>query len=250
MGAPEEVKRFGYRFICSTRLVTCLFGKGRGSIKAPMQPVIALLSFAVLGLAAAFSILPVQSRRERQDRLKTSEDDWAESGFLLSRAQFEMCRVMPTTRSTVAEYVFEDESRHEFGRYISQSRFRADIVYGGRSATLYIQGSGINRSRFAGKLGATRPNSIVIRDENSILAEIIPSVVNGQLNYEIRSPKLTLTLRTPRWRVFNAGTVFDGDQEVAEYRRLPGVSRRVLVAQKRDLPLESKLWICCLALLR
>jgi hypothetical protein len=215
-----------------------------------MDSLIALMIFAAVGFAAAFSIIPLQSRRERQDRAKTAEDDWAESGFTLSRGDFEMCRVLSTPRWTVAEYIFEDESRHEFGRYTSLSRYRATITFGDRSATLYIQGSGLNRSSFAGKVGGILSNSIVIRTPDAVLAELIPSVANGQLIYEVRSPYCTLSVRTPRWRAFNRGTVFDGDQEVGQYRRAPGVSRKVLVALKRDQPLEAKLWICSLCLLK
>ena len=215
-----------------------------------MDSVIALMIFGVAGFAAAFSIIPLQSRRERQDRANTAEDDWPQSGFALSRGDFEMCRVLPTTSWTVAEYIFENESRNQFGRYTLLSRYRATITFGDRTATLYIQGSGLNRSSFAGKVGGSFSNSIVIRTPDAILAELIPGVANGQLSYEVRSPHRTLTVRTPRWRAFNRGTVFDGDQQVGQYRRPPGISRKVLVALQRDLPLESKLCICSLSLLR
>ena len=136
---------------CGSRLATAVASSFAVASLQPMDSVIALMIFGVAGFAAAFSIIPLQSRRERQDRANTAEDDWPQSGFALSRGDFEMCRVRPTTSWTVAEYIFENESRNQFGRYTLLSRYLATITFGDRTATLYIQGSGLNRSSFAGK---------------------------------------------------------------------------------------------------
>ena len=215
-----------------------------------MDAVVALIAFAVIGFAAAFSILPLQSRRERQDRQRTPEQEWLESGFTgLSRNDFELCRVMPTTKWTAAEFIFEDESRNELGRYTTMTRYRGTISFGARNATLYIQGSGLNRSSFAGKVGGTSDHSIVIRDGNRLLVEVSRRFDKGELVSGIDAEGRKFIMRSPRWALFSQGTVFENDHLIAQYRRPSGVSRKILVAFDRKLPQELRPLFCCVALL-
>jgi hypothetical protein len=215
-----------------------------------MDPVIAVIAFVVVGFSAAFSIMPLQSRREHADPGKTPDDDWIESGFALSRGDFELCRIMPTEKWTVAEFIFQDESRREFGRYTTLSRARGTILFGGRKATLYIQGSGLKRSAFAGKVGGSSDRSIVIRDDDRVLAEAFREFKNRDLEYEVRAQQRTLTIRSPRFVVFSRGTIVQGSQQVGQYRRNTGVSRKILIAIDRQLPEDLRVWICCLILLQ
>jgi hypothetical protein len=216
-----------------------------------MHAVIALIALAVIGFAAAFSILPLQSRRERQDHGKTPEQEWTESAFTqLSRGDFELCRIMPTAKWSVAEFIFEDESRREFGRYTTPTRVRGTISFSDRSATLYIQGSGINRSMFASQVGGTSGRSLVIRDDERLLAEVFRRFESGRLVSDLDASGRKLTMRSLRWAAFTRGSVFEGDRQVAEYRRNPGLSRKILIAFDRTLPQELRVCLCSLTLLR
>ena len=214
-----------------------------------MDSVIILIVLTILAFGAAFSILPLQSRRERQDLLMNADEEWVACGFALSRGEFELYRIMPSPKWTIAEFVFEDESRRELGRYTTQTRYRGNIIFGANQATLYIQGSGLNRASFAGKLGAISNSSIVIRDNERVWAEVSRNFKNGELISEIQANGLTLTIHAPRFALFSRGTVFEGSRQVGQYRRHPGVSRKILVALDRKLPEELRVVVCCLTLL-
>jgi hypothetical protein len=216
-----------------------------------MDAVIALVIFAVIGFAGAFSILPLQTRRERQDQQKTPEQEWQQSGFSnLSRSEFELCRILPTNRWTVAEFVFQDEQRREFGRYDGANRVRAGIHYQGGTAGLHILRTPFGATAFAEKVGGSPGATIVIRNDERLLAEVATKLTKQEANLELRWQQRDIVIQRPRWRVFNQRVMAEKGRQIGAFRRAPGLSRKILVAFQREVPEELRVWICCLALLQ
>lgn len=216
-----------------------------------MDSVIAILIFVVIAFAAALGILPLQSRRQRRELQKTPDEEWAESEFsTLSRGEFELCRILPAGKWTVAEYTFQDEARHDFGRYDGANRVRAEVHYAGGTAGLYIQRTPLGGTAFAGKVKASSSASIVLRNDDRVLAEVVPSLTRQEANLEVHWQQRKILIERPRWRVFNRGVMTENGQTIGEFRRAPGVSRKILVAFRRQVPEELRVVLCCLTLLQ
>lgn len=108
----------------------------------------------------------IQPRSERARAALSPEDAWRDSGFESLREQsFVLCQIVPTDHMLKAEFVFWDEDQRELGRYTGKINKSATIEYSGKTITLYIQGATIGGSAYAGKVGGTANDSIVIRDD-------------------------------------------------------------------------------------
>ncbi len=183
---------------------------------------------------------------ERAEAEKTADQEWAESGFTeLPRAEFVLCRIVPSNRWTLAEYIFQREDRSKLGRFVGRSRAHATIVFSGRVCEQYIQA----HSPYAGKVGGTATDSVVLRDHEGPIAEIIPQRRLPPAQYRVQWRKQEFWAEVGGW-IIPQGRVFRQEQLVARYRQRGGFSRKLLVAFHRDLPEECQICLCSLALLQ
>ena len=187
-----------------------------------------------------------QDRIEHTDSEKTTEEEWAESRFPdLPRTEFVLCRIVPAGGWTLAEYIFQREDRSELARFIARSRARATISFGGCEWQQYIQA----HSSYAGKVGGAANNSIVLRDQAGVVAEIFPQRRMPPAQYRLRWRNQEFRIEIFGW-VMPQGRVYSGDKLVARFGRSGGFSRKILASLSRDLPDECKACLCSLALLQ
>ncbi|MGH9684537.1 MAG: hypothetical protein ACRD4S_13115 [Candidatus Acidiferrales bacterium] len=211
--------------------------------------ILILLIVAIFGAAIAFGIL--QSRWERRDTEKTANDEWRDSGFDAGGGEnLRLYRIVPTSRMKVAEYVFQDDQRQELGRYLGYTMKRADIEYGGRKATLFIQGGAIGGSAYAGKVGGASRVSIVIRNESHVIAEVLRKNARPPIDYEMNFQRQIIAIRTGGWSPTSAGIIRRGDEVIGRFRRPRLAYRKILVALRGDLPDELKVCLCSIILLQ
>jgi hypothetical protein len=74
----------------------------------------------------------------------------------------------------------------KLGDLPSELRRSATIARGDRSMLLYVQGSGIRRTIYSGKVGGAANNSVVVRDENGV---ILRKSAWPPINYEVVLPR-------------------------------------------------------------
>jgi hypothetical protein len=204
---------------------------------------IVLLFALVLG----FGLL-LFPRKERQSASLSTEDARLDACRLNG---FRLLQIAPTSRMTQAEFVFLDGYQRELGRYIGEGRRSATISYAGGTVRLYIQGSGRNRTKYSGKIGGTSDNSIVIRDDQRVLAEIWRQNALPPIVYRFVCPSQTLRIVTAGWRPTSTGSITreDGGQ-VATFRRPSLLARNVFVAIQPELSDELKVLLCSILVLQ
>ncbi len=216
-----------------------------------LDPVIILgvttiSAFAVVIASAIF----LQPKLERSAAASTPDQTWNSTGFSELRPKgFDLWQVVPTSSLTKAEFYFRDEFGQELGRYSSIGRKSGDIVCRGRTLHLYIQGSGLNRTIYSGKVGGSSNNSIVIRDDERLIAEIWRTKVLLQMEYRIAYQGKSYEVRASGWRPTAAGTIETDGIQIGTFRRPRLLTRNILVAFQHDLPAELKCAFCSLLLL-
>jgi len=210
----------------------------------------------VAGIVGIFAViicfaLFVQPRQEEQTRTGSTDEAWAAAGFESLRSNgFMLCQIAPTPCITVAEFVFLDECGQEFGRFTSALKRSANIACGGRSMHLYIQGSGINRTMYSGKVGGTANDSIVIRDDNGVIAEIWRRGAWPPITYEVAYGGEKFDVRTGGWRPSSPGTIHHNSEQVGAFRRPSVFRRNILIAFEKNLPAELRTIFCSTVLLQ
>jgi len=218
-----------------------------------MQTVgLSLLLIVTVGVFALilYWAVVLQPRAERALGALTGEAAWKASGLEeCANRGFSLCQVVPLPRMTAAEFRFQDEAGFAIAKYIANSKKRGTLEFGGRKATLYVQGAPLGGSAFAGKVGGSTDDSIVIRDDAHLIAEawrtrLFPPV---RFRCDYRGEQYEIT--GVSWWGAGAGTVTrNGEQVGAICRPAPG-SRNLFLALRRDLPEELKICLCSIALL-
>ena len=192
----------------------------------------------------------IQPRAERARAALSPEDAWRESGFESLRKQgFVLCQIVPTDHMLKAEFVFWDEDQRELGRYTSKINKSATIEYSGKTITLYIQGATPGGSAYAGKVGGTANDSIVIRDDHHVIAEAWRETTIPPIRYRFVYSGDTFEIRTGGLSPTSAGTIQQSDKQVATFRRPSLAARNTFIAFRKELADELKVCFCSIVLL-
>jgi hypothetical protein len=209
-----------------------------------------LLVLVVLIFAAIFFwALVIQPRAERAAAELAPADVWRFSGFSqFGERNFTLLQVVPTPRMDLAEYRIQDESGRELGSYTGNRRKSGAFEYGGKKASLYIQGAPFGGSAYAGKVGGSSDRSIVIRDENRLIAEVWRVRV-FPVAYRLAYGGETLQITAGIWPT-RPGNIMRAGELVGVFRRPAVSSRNLFLACRGDLPDELKVYLCGICLLQ
>ena len=198
----------------------------------------------------AFVIQP----REECARAETSPDEaWSASGFAQLRGNgFSLYQIVPTEQMKRAEFVIQDEYRREIGRYIGNKvgDKSATLQYAGKKADLYIQRGLIGGSTYAGKVGGTANDSIVIRDEAHLIAECWRETVLPAISYRFVYSSQTFHIAMGGLSPTTPGTILQDGRQVGALRRPEFASRNILIAISSELADELKVCLCIIVLLQ
>lgn len=210
--------------------------------------------FLLAGFVAAFVILLwivlfVQPRWIK-DGLPISPDEaWNLSGFAALRTQgFVLYLIAPAKGIWKTELVVLDEYHRELGRYFGNIR-SATIQCGKQLMHLYIQGSGLNRTKYHGKVGGTANNTIVIRNQRGLIAEIWRQNAFPPIHYRMLAHGTIFQLQTGGWLPSSTGTIQCDGRQIGAFRRPSVLTLHTLIALKPDIPDEIKMSLCSLTLL-
>ena len=194
--------------------------------------------------------LLTQSRNEKALAVLPPGELRASSGFesLLNHG-FALYQVVPTPNLTVVEYRIQDEQGHEIGRYIGTGKKSAILKCGSRSANLYIQGAAFGRTVYAGTVGGKSSTSIVIRDENRVLAEAERTRIFPASSYRLICEGAMFEITSGGLLPNRPGTIAKDGKQVAAFRRPTISSRNIVVAFHSTLSDELKVFLCGITLL-
>jgi hypothetical protein len=213
--------------------------------------VIVLVACVVAIFAAIiFWAVAIQPRGERARAQLSPDEAWKLSGFDMQRAEgFALLQIVPTDQLRKAEFVIQDEWRREVGRYTSTINKSGTLAYGGKTAGLFIQGGVVGGSRYAGKVGGTSNDSIVIRDDAHVIAEVWRENAMPPIRYRFVAGGETFSITTGGLSPTSAGTIVLGEEQVGAFRRGSGTLRNVFVALRPELSEELKVCLCSIILL-
>ncbi len=203
--------------------------------------------------AIIFWAVVIQPRRERARAEISPDEAWNASGFEQLRGNgFSLYQIAPTDQMRSAEFVIQDQNRRELGRYIGTKigDKSAVLQYGGKKASLYIQGGVLGGSIYAGKVGGTSDDSIVIRDETHLVAECWRESVVPAIEYRLVYSGETFRIATGGLSPTALGTITQDGRQLAAFRRPSLSERNILVAISSTLPDELKICFCSIVLLQ
>ena len=210
-----------------------------------------LLVLVVLIFAAIFFwALVIQPRAERAAAELAPADVWRFSGLSqFGERNFTLLQVVPTPRMELAEYRIQDESGRELGRYTGNRRKSGTFECGDKKASLYIQGAPFGGSAYAGKVGGSSNRSIVIRDQNHLIAEVwrVRLFPNA---YRLEYGGDTLQIAADGIWPTRPGNITRAGELVGVFRRPAVSSRNLFLACRPDLPDELKVYLCGICLLQ
>ena len=210
-----------------------------------MASIVAVFGF-LIGVFIVF-----QPRAEEKIAGSSADDVWEIARLSPARTQgFALYQIAPTQSFTKAEYLFIDEYHRELGRYVATGMKSGEIQCATRTMRLFIQGSGINRTRYAGRVGGSTDNSIVIRDGEQVVAEIWRTRLLPIIECRITHDTRTFQMRMSIWSPTALGTIEEGEKQVAAIRRPRMFSRNRFVAFDKSIPDELKTVFMSVLLLR
>lgn len=203
--------------------------------------IILLASIVALFVAVIVAGVFLQPRWERNTAASSPDDAWNAAGFAGLRAQgFQIYRIVPTTRMLQSEFIVQDPYGREFCRYVSALSKSATIQYAGATLRLYIQASGINRTMYSGKVGGTSDRSIVIRDNDRVVAEIWRQNALPPMEYRCVCAGETILVHTGGWHPTSPGTIEREGRQIGAFRRPSLCTRNLLIAFQSDFPTSRK----------
>jgi hypothetical protein len=192
----------------------------------------------------------IQPRGEKERAQLTPDDAWTRSGLDAFRAQgFALFQIVPTAAIATAEFVFQDETQRAIGRYIGNINKSATIEAAGKTMQLFIQGAPLGGTIYAGKVGGTSDDSIVIRNDEREIAEIWRENAIPPLHYRMEYSGQSFDVTTGGLSPLAAGTITRANQQIGVFRRVSLSSRNIFVAFRRDLADELKVCLCSIVLL-
>ncbi|MFZ0731367.1 MAG: hypothetical protein WAM79_03475 [Candidatus Sulfotelmatobacter sp.] len=172
------------------------------------------------------------------------------SGFgQLASQGFAFYRVVPAQSLTVAEYRIQDEFGREIGRYVGTGKKSAILKYGDKTANLYIQGAVFGGSIYAGNVAGKSNNSIVIRDQDRILAEAERTRIFPASCYRLVCEGAVFEVAAGGLWPTRLGSFSKEGKQVGAFRRPAISSRNVVAAFDPHLSDESKVFLAGMALL-
>lgn len=212
-----------------------------------MNPEAWLLALIILLLALPIGLVWLVWRSERRMAELSPAQEWREANFSrLAPADSVQYRARAKKTLQGPVFVFENSQRQVIGRWEGASRYRGRLEVGERSFDTYIQ----QGSSYQGKLGAENPRSIVVRDDAGILAELEPTQRYPGQHYRVRVAGRELRVEARAWSASAEATVWQGEEVVAQYRRLSGLAQHVALAARPELPPEAIAVLLYLSLLR
>ena len=205
-----------------------------------------LLAVLATGIAAVAALARWQSRVEQADAEKPFQQEWEESGWRsLHRGEFQLCRIVPIEDWPKAEFTFQDERRADLGRFLGRSRRGATIEYAGPR----IEEAGRSGSMVRGQVQAGSRKSVVIQDENRLIAEAFRQAGISRTLFRLLWQQQEFEIEKRKWSRRATSFVRRNDELIGVFRRTGGLSRKMLFALRSNLPEELKICLCSIALL-
>lgn len=212
--------------------------------------IVPVACVAVIFAAIIFWAVAIQPRGERAKAELSPDEARKLSGFDMQRAEgFALLQIVPTNELRKAVFVIQDEWRGEVGRYTSTINKSGTLEYGGKTAGLFIQGGVVGGSRYAGKAGGASKDSIVIRDEAHVIAEVWRENAVPPIRYRFVAGGETFSITTGGLSPTSAGAIVRGEEQVGAFRRASGTLRNIFVALRPELAEELKVCLCSIILL-
>ncbi len=218
-----------------------------------MEGIVILVVAPVLVFFAGllYWALYVQPRAERSTAGKTAVSLWQQSGLgQLQGANFRLYQIVPDAKLSVAQYHIQDETGSSIANYVSHSTKSATLEHNADTATVFIQWSSFGGSAFAGKIGGTSNDSMLIRSEARVWAEIFRVKKFPVREYRCAYAGSDYQIRAPGLSATGTGTINLRGAAVGGFRR-PAISQRnIFLALRTDLPQELAVCLCAVALLK
>ncbi len=212
------------------------------------------LIFLIAGFVAAsvivlWIVLFVQPRWLKEGLPASADEAWNVSGFAALRTQgFVLYMITPAKGMWKTELVVLDEFHRELGRYFGNIR-SATIQCGRNLMHLYIQGSGLNRTKYYGKVGGSAKNTIVIRNDRGLIAEIWRQNAFPPIHYRMVANGISFQVQTGGWLPSSFGSIECNGRQIGAFSRPSMLTLHTLIALKPDIPDEIKMSLCSLTLL-
>lgn len=215
------------------------------------------LLWLACGLLLMFSlplvVVYVQSHRKQTVARRTLDERWRDSRLDVGEVEFELYQISPGDTCNQANLMICDEQGAVRAEILFHSRDRADIKIGQRLLSAFNQAGSAGPSSYAGLVGGSTDQSIVIRDGERVLVEMIPESdgLTSRHRFTWQDQLYTVDERVVSVRD-QIIMVRDGDERVVGQfasQDWAGLSRARYVAVRRNFDPMVALWLCYLATL-
>ena len=209
------------------------------------------------GLLMLFSlplvVVYVQGHRNRTLSKRALEESWRDSRLDVSKSEFELYQISPGDSSHQAALMIRDETGLMHAEIVFHSRDRADIKIGERLLSAFDQMGSAGPTSYAGLVGGSTDSSIVIRDGQRVLVELIADsdILPGRRRFTWKGKTYTVDERVTSVRDQIIMVRNREGQVVGQFasQDWAGLSCARYVAVRRGFDPMVALWLCYLATL-
>lgn len=212
-----------------------------------------LLGGLLLIFSLPFVVVYVQGHRHRTLARHAVDEIWRDSRLDVSKGEFELYQILPADGGNQATLTIRDEAGAMRAEIVFHSRDRADIRIGEQQLSAFDQMGSVGPSSYAGLVGGNNDRSIVIRDGQRVLVELIPDsdTLPSRRRFMWKGETYTVDERVMSVR---DQLIMVRDSEGAVVGQFAsqdwaGLSRARYVAVRREFDPMAALWLCYLATL-
>ena len=212
-----------------------------------------LLGGLLLMFSLPLVVVYVQGHRHRTQAKRGLEEIWRDSRLDVSKSEFELYQILPGDSSHQATLMIRDETGMMHAEIVFHSRDRADIKVGERLLSAFDQAGIIGHSSYAGLVGGSTDRSIVIRDGERVLVELIADsdTLPSRRRFTWKGETYTVDERVASVRDQIFMVRDSAGQVVGQFasQDWAGLSGARYVAVRRSFDPMVALWLCYLATL-
>lgn len=212
-----------------------------------------LLGGLLLMFSLPFVVVYVQGHRHRAIAKRTLDETWLDSRLDVSRSEFELYQILPGDSWNHAALMIRDETGTMRAEILFHSRDRADIKIGEKLLSAFDQMGSVGPSSYAGLVGGSNDRSIVIRDGQRVLVELIAEseVPPSRRRFNWEGETYTVDERVTSVRDQIIMVRDSAGQVVGQFasQDWAGLSQARYVAIRRNFDPMVALWLCYLATL-
>ncbi|MBA2689593.1 MAG: hypothetical protein H0U63_02170 [Burkholderiales bacterium] len=214
---------------------------------APLWLACALL----LAFSVPLFFVYVRGHRPKAAIRHSLDERWLDSRLEISQAEFELYQILPSNTWKQAKLIIRDEKGATRAEIILHSHYRADIKIGKRLLSAFNQMEALGPSLYAGLVGGSTDRSIVIRDRQRVLVEMIPET-NGTLGgrrFTWKGETYTIDERviSVRDQIIVVRSIDDRIVGQFASQDWAGLAEARYVAVRRNFDPMVGLWLCYLA---